>query len=136
MGVARDAPERALADDVSHPRRRAVVGAPDHRAEQVAVGPVQAAVAYRTLAQVRGEQHHLDRARHRRSAPAVEVIAPAVGVDDREPDVAGAMLRVLPRAVDVGAPAFRLGRGGACLACRGGLDPDRRGSEASQRNKE
>ena len=41
VGVARDAPDRALADDVPHRRRRAVVGAPDHRAEQLAVGLVR-----------------------------------------------------------------------------------------------
>jgi len=95
-----------------------------------------AAVAHRTLAQVRGEHHHLDRARHRRGAPAVEAIAPAVGVDDREPDVADAVLRVLPRPRDVGAPAFRLDRGGACPARRGGLHPGQSGKDAGQRNKE
>src|SRR5207244_6005856 len=92
-------------DDVPDSRGRHVVRTADHGGEQSSIGWAQTAMADRGLAQVGGEEHHLDHAGGGGGAAGVKGAHPRVEIDHGEADFAGAALRVALRAVDARLPA-------------------------------
>ena len=103
-GVAGEPVERGLADAIEHGGGRSVVGALDHRPQQVTLARAEGVVADVRLAQQRDHEHHLHHAGRVVDSVGVGAVQLPGLVDDRERDPAGASVGPALRRRDALGP--------------------------------